>query len=914
MLGPGARWRLTKFGIGKAALVLIAVLLLSWSPVSTAQAQSSDATLSALTISGVTLDSSFTSATKTYTASVTSDVPWLTVTPTATDSGATIAVNTPVLSSAVAVASGSASELLLLNVGANAITIVVTAADTTTSETYTVTVTRAGTGCRAAGKPRLVAECETLLGLKDELRGSGSLNWASNVRMSSWRGIKLEIIDTIVGADNYRVTDIALPNRSLTGEIPPELGSLPNLLELHLNNNQLTGEIPPELAKVPRLWRLSLNNNQLTGAIPPQLGSLSSLQLLYLNNNQLSGEIPPELGSLGKLTKLYLEKNQLTGAIPPELGNLPLLVELDLNNNQLSGEIPPELGKLKDSLTILYLYNNQLTGEIPLKLTELYKLKAIAIQNNQLTGEIPSDFKLFFAMEAIYLGGNQLTGEIPPELGLLEKLETLRLGGNQLTGEIPSELGRLSAKLETLDLSCNQLTGGIPSRLGTITTLDKVELQGNPLTSTDLPSGLSADKVRFSGAIVSGNSRFSRESWCGPPFFREGADLNLRVLDGKSGAILVIRAIDPDNWPSRTGSISYVLRGDGDHGYFGYNASSGRFSPSSALDYANPVDQNADNVYEMRLVATSSGESVSINITITVLPIPTAVNMGASTLYDSGGGGITGAAAVGSDGITLNWRAPTNIGTISGYRILRREISDSPFTAYVEIHDTMYDMEPTETTYTDPNTSVEAGKTYFYRVKPVLSTCQTGPDWYNGNGDGWPDTRNFGRATASAHTETLVVPDVHAHTPTIPLMGDGTDAGGSDDGKTNGAVASDDGITLTWAPPSNAGQEGTRAALKGYIILRRVDGVREADETAVIDDKHLAGSDHKYREVHNTLTDRDPKALTWLDRASGLTSGTTYLYRVRAINNYCYISPDPTRHNQTGYSFGDTNFGKATAN
>ena len=60
----------------------------------------------------------------------------------------------------------------------------------------------------------------------------------------------------------------------------------------------------------------------MSGEIPPELGSLSNLTVLVLSVNELSGEIPAELGSLSNLTDLYLSSNELSGEIPAELGSL----------------------------------------------------------------------------------------------------------------------------------------------------------------------------------------------------------------------------------------------------------------------------------------------------------------------------------------------------------------------------------------------------------------------------------------------------------------------------------------------------------------------------------------------------------------------------------------------------------------
>ena len=94
---------------------------------------SSDAALSSLALSGVTLE--FDPATTTYAAQVGNDVAETTVTPTVNDDGATYAVRLD----------GAADEdgIVPLAVGGNAITVVVTAEDGDTTKTYTVTVTRA---------------------------------------------------------------------------------------------------------------------------------------------------------------------------------------------------------------------------------------------------------------------------------------------------------------------------------------------------------------------------------------------------------------------------------------------------------------------------------------------------------------------------------------------------------------------------------------------------------------------------------------------------------------------------------------------------------------------------------------------------------------------------------------------------
>ncbi|MEN9974519.1 MAG: hypothetical protein RLZZ282_525, partial [Verrucomicrobiota bacterium] len=93
-------------------------------------------TLAGLALSTGTLTPAFDASTPTYTASVPNDTTSITVTPTATDSSATVKVN------GTSVASGSASGPIALAVGTNTITTVVTAQDGIATKTYTLTVTR----------------------------------------------------------------------------------------------------------------------------------------------------------------------------------------------------------------------------------------------------------------------------------------------------------------------------------------------------------------------------------------------------------------------------------------------------------------------------------------------------------------------------------------------------------------------------------------------------------------------------------------------------------------------------------------------------------------------------------------------------------------------------------------------------
>ena len=325
--------------------------------------------------------------------------------------------------------------------------------------TGTVQALESGGNTEVTDVTNLVADCTTLLRLKDELQGTVSLNWDPAIQMWSqlttgvdWDGIR-------VSATSHRVMELILPNEGLDGDIPAALANLGGLITLDLRNNPL-GDDVTNLNLPTTLTILSLSYTGLTGTIPAALSQLTELTLLELNNNELTGPIP-DLSQLTELDRVYLSYNQLSGQIP-SLSQLAEMRILDLSNNQLTGQIPPLSGLA--ALEELFLWNNQLTGPIPASLNELTTLITLSLSLNQLSGPIP-DLSNLDNLEIMYLRNNQLTGPIPASLGDLDALTELSLRNNQLSGPIPAALGGLDA-LTYLWLSSNPLTGPIPATWG----------------------------------------------------------------------------------------------------------------------------------------------------------------------------------------------------------------------------------------------------------------------------------------------------------------------------------------------------------------------------------------------------------------------------------------------------------------
>ncbi|GKV43995.1 hypothetical protein SLEP1_g51225 [Rubroshorea leprosula] len=171
-----------------------------------------------------------------------------------------------------------------------------------------------------------------------------------------------------------------------------------------MNNNSISGQIPPELSKLPNLLHFLLDNNNLSGYLPEELAQMPKLTILQLDNNNFDGAIiPVSFGNIPTLLKLSLRNCNLQGSIP-DLSGIPNLGYLELSSNQLSGPIPTN--KLSKNITTINLSNNNLTGSIPTNFYGLPLLQELDLENNLLvnifgSADLPPNVTLWFALAAL---------------------------------------------------------------------------------------------------------------------------------------------------------------------------------------------------------------------------------------------------------------------------------------------------------------------------------------------------------------------------------------------------------------------------------------------------------------------------------------------------------------------------------
>jgi len=267
-----------------------------------------NATLANLALSRGTLTPVFASGTTIYTASVSNATASITVTPTTSNTGATVKVNGKI------VASGAASAALPLVVGPNVISTVVTAPDGVTTQTYTVTITRIS--INAALSSIKINPATTLT-------GAGGLNYTTIVPNSE---STVKITATVQDATaTIKINGVTVPSGTASGAIPLYVGD-------NVINTVVTAQdgvtVKTYSIKFTRLSAPSASLANLvlsSGTLSPVFASGTTIYTALVSSDVASIKIIPTTNVLGATVKV----NGVTVASGTASAALPLLLGLN---------------------------------------------------------------------------------------------------------------------------------------------------------------------------------------------------------------------------------------------------------------------------------------------------------------------------------------------------------------------------------------------------------------------------------------------------------------------------------------------------------------------------------------------------------------------------------------------------------
>ena len=120
----------------------------------------------------------------------------------------------------------------------------------------------APTSCAETDRAALTA----LYSATDGPNWHDNTNWLSQQPLSTWFGVTT--------AENGCVSRLNLKDNNLTGELPPELGTLPELHYLNLRYNNLAGQFPLEWENAANFTNLYIFGNNFSGCFPNQFAHL----------------------------------------------------------------------------------------------------------------------------------------------------------------------------------------------------------------------------------------------------------------------------------------------------------------------------------------------------------------------------------------------------------------------------------------------------------------------------------------------------------------------------------------------------------------------------------------------------------------------------------------------------------------
>ena len=440
------------------------------------EAMPADATLIALMVndgsSDLTLTPAFASGTYAYAASVANAVDEVTVTPTTSQTAATVAwldADDNALADADTL---TGRQDVALAVGDTVFKVKVTGGDGTSTQTYTVTVTRAASTNTADAPTNFEAAVgDAQVELSWDAPDSGSGVTRHEYRFKAGTGSYPTTWEQIANSGVGGANEAGFTVTSLTNEVVHTF----QLRAVNSDGDESAASESDEVTPTPGICG---RTQKVHEAIVYYLEDRHSVERTCAEVN---------VADLASFTgTLEMSGESIASLKTGDFAGLTKVTTLGLGGNTFT-TLPANVFSGLSSLQILYFSPGDLTSLDARAFSGLTLLENLDLELNELVSLPDGVFSGLSALTSLSLNQNKL-GSLPASVfDGLSALEALRLNKNALTSLDAGVFSGLSA-LETLDLNTNDLTSLDARQFSGLTALDHINLNGNDLTA--LPDGV----------------------------------------------------------------------------------------------------------------------------------------------------------------------------------------------------------------------------------------------------------------------------------------------------------------------------------------------------------------------------------------------------------------------------------------
>lgn len=573
--------------------------------------QSTNASLSNLSLSIGVLSPTFASGSYAYSASVVNATTSITVTPIVAQSNATVKVN------GTTVASGSASGSISLSVGSNTITTVVTAQDGTTTQTYTTTVTR------AASSTATLSGLSLSSGVLSPTFSSGTTTYTASVTNAT---TSITVTPTVTEANStVKVNGTTVASGAASGSISLNVGSNTITTVVTAQDGTTTQTYTTTVTRAAASTATLSGLNLSSGTLSPTFASGTTSYTASVTNATNTITVTPTVTDINSTVKV----NGTTVASGSASGS----VSLNVGSNTITTVVTAQDGTTTQTYTATVTRAVAAPTVTSLNPSSGSTLggTSVTITGTDLTGATGVTIGGVAATSVIVNSATSITATTPAgTAGTASVVVTTPAGSNAAnTAYTYVAPASNNANLTGLTLSSGALTPAFSS--GTIAYTQSVASSVSSITVTPTVNQANATVTVNGTAVATGVASGS---------------INLNV--GPNTITTVVTAQDGTTTKTYTTTVTRAAAASTDANLSGLTYSSGALTPAFASGTIAYTQSVANTVSSITVTPTVS----QANATVTVNGTAVATGVASGSINLNVGANVITTVVTAQDGTT----------------------------------------------------------------------------------------------------------------------------------------------------------------------------------------------------------------------------------------------------------------------